>query len=153
MPVDCKPWRGALTTLGYGIVRAKGKQTYAHRAAYCEANGVALADIAGLVVRHVCDNPPCVEPAHLLLGTQADNMRDMALRKRARKLPQRGEENGFAKLTAARVLEMRRAYVRGSAEFGTRGLAKRFGVDPSQVHHIVTRKQWAHLPQERATCP
>ena len=54
-----------------------------HRAEYCLANGLTLEDIAGLVVMHTCDNPRCINPEHLVLGTQRDNMLDMRNKGRA----------------------------------------------------------------------
>ena len=66
-----------LTNRGYGRFRYKGRMTLAHRLAYCEANNVSLDSIADLVVRHKCDNPQCINPEHLEIGTQADNIRDM----------------------------------------------------------------------------
>ena len=118
---ECIEWTGARSAAGYGRLGTK----YAHRVAYEKAHGPIAR---GMVVRHRCDNPPCVNPAHLELGTQADNMRDMAVRGRAssgeaharimrraaargdshgfRKHPElcpRGEEQGSAKLTNANV--------------------------------------------------
>ena len=83
----CIEFDGArLSSGGYGAIRHEGKVVRAHRLAYCHANGVTLESIAGFEVRHSCDNPPCINPAHLLLGTHTDNMRDMFERDR-RKLP------------------------------------------------------------------
>lgn len=77
-PADCWLWRGAITSAGYGSVGIVCREHHevtrpAHRVAYVLAHG----DIpSGLVVMHSCDNPPCVNPAHLSLGTHADNRRD-----------------------------------------------------------------------------
>jgi hypothetical protein len=72
----CWPWLGCLSTAGYG--RA-GKRGYAHRLAYEFAYGPIPA---GLEIRHACDNPPCCNPAHLLVGTREDNAHDMVVRGR-----------------------------------------------------------------------
>ena len=70
----CWEWLGQLSHDGkYGTIPVLGKCIYAHRAAYTNAHG-SIAP--GLHVRHKCDNPRCVNPSHLILGTHADNMRD-----------------------------------------------------------------------------
>jgi hypothetical protein len=78
----CQPWQGYRLKAGYGMLNTgpqpDGKHglRYAHRLAWELANGRRLRD--GEVVRHTCDNPPCCNPAHLLVGTQADNIEDAA---------------------------------------------------------------------------
>lgn len=79
---DCIIWTGAHTTLGYGIKMHNKRRLYVHRIAYCDANGLSISDITGMVVRHKCDVPACHNPEHLEIGTQADNMRDMRSRNR-----------------------------------------------------------------------
>ena len=74
--MSCKLWKKGKNKQGYGQRWYAGKNVLAHRAAYCGANGLTLEDIKGKVVRHTCDNPTCVNPKHLLLGTQLDNVRD-----------------------------------------------------------------------------
>lgn len=80
--MKCKPWSGGKNRQGYGQRWYQGKNVLAHRAAYCENHGLSLEDIKGQLVRHSCDNPPCVEPSHLLLGSHKDNYNDMVERRR-----------------------------------------------------------------------
>lgn len=70
----CWNWPGAMKVVGYGKVRWHGAEVYAHRKAWELING---AIPAGLYVLHRCDNPRCIRPAHLFLGTHLDNMKDM----------------------------------------------------------------------------
>lgn len=78
--------------LGYVPLTRNRKGTKAHRVAYCEANNLTLADIEGVTIRHSCDVRNCIEPTHLLSGTQTDNMQDMSVRKRSAKLTATAEE-------------------------------------------------------------
>lgn len=80
-PSNCWEWTGSRLPKGYGQFRALGEQ-YAHRVSYILKYRV---DIDGLVVCHRCDNPPCVNPEHLFIGTLDDNMRDMVLKGRSKK--------------------------------------------------------------------
>lgn len=141
-PDECWLWTAA-KALGYGKVHARGKQRCAHREAYEAANGAGSA--GGLDVRHRCDTPACVNPAHLELGTHLDNMRDMIERGRHRTDPRKGEDNGRAKLTEAAVRAIRAEYVPYCHLHGASAIARRYGVDQSVVSGIVNRKIWTHV--------
>lgn len=78
-PSECWPWLGSTTAGGYGAIWVSRELVYAHRVAFYLANGHWPQ-----VTRHSCDNPPCVNPSHLQDGEQADNVRDMYARGRAR---------------------------------------------------------------------
>lgn len=138
----CIEWEKSRTTAGYGRVFKDGKHVYAHRLAYCEANNLALEDISGLVVRHKCDNPPCVNPEHLEVGTHADNIRDRDARGRHRTAPPRGEESGSAKLTEDSVRKIRLAISSGEMQ---KDVAARFNVSRETIRRVVSGKSWGHL--------
>jgi hypothetical protein len=79
---ECIEVAGATVKGGYVQERAEGYSTLAHRVAYARAHGVPVRSLIGTVIRHTCDNPPCINPAHLVAGTASDNMRDMVDRGR-----------------------------------------------------------------------
>lgn len=146
----CWEWTGATTSFGYGVfwVPERRKLVGAHRFSLEITTGHIPK---GARVLHACDNPPCVR--HLFLGTQSDNMRDMADKGRwalngPRSLP-RGTNNHKSKLTEADVRAMRSAYTRGAPgrarENSLSDLADRYGVTVSNVHAIVQRRTWKHV--------
>lgn len=94
------------------------------------------------MVRHTCDNPPCCNPAHLVGGTTADNVRDMDERGRRVHGDHKGEANGFAKVTSEQVVSMREAHENGKT---LREIALQHGVSKSAVQLIVARKAWTHV--------
>lgn len=144
-PSGCWLWSGAQQgTTGYGKVRAGGKLRRAHREAFAAHNG--LGSTENIVVRHTCDTPLCVNPAHLLSGTQADNVRDKV--ERGRQRGAKGEAHGHSKLTEADIRAIRAAYVYRSKEHNLCALAQQFGVSHFAIHQIVRRKGWKHLPEE-----
>lgn len=128
----CLEWTGRTNVHGYGVAVYGGEKLGAHRLAYTAHVG-PIPD--GLSVCHTCDNRRCVNPAHLFLGTNAENTAD-----RDRKGRQaRGEQSGRAKLTESDV----RA-IRASAEPHA-VLAKRFGVGATIISSIRTGKAWRHV--------
>lgn len=141
----CMEWAGAKTRGGYGLRKVDGRLSYVHRLSYCEANSLNLDDIAGKVVRHRCDNPACFNPSHLMIGTQADNLRDMRERGRGRGWAPAGVKNPSVKLNEDEVRFVLKHHVPQSREWGASALAKRFGVSESRIGHIVNGKAWRHL--------
>lgn len=139
MNTPCIEW-GKSKCRGYGQLTIKGQHVKAHRLAYAQAHGMSLQQLKGKHVRHGCDNPACVNPEHLELGTHAQNMRDMAERGRAKGL--KGELNKAAKLTAAEVADIRSKYVPRDRTNGSRGLARLYGVEHRQILNIVHGKTW-----------
>ncbi len=142
---DCIEWEGTRQRQGYGIISGQGviNGQLAHRVAYCEAHGLTIYDIAGQVVRHKCDNPPCVNPNHLELGTRTDNARDRDSRGRTPK----GEAHCRAKLTKLQVQDIRSRYVPRCKVNGSHALAKEYGLSQSTISEIITRKIWKHLEE------
>jgi hypothetical protein len=135
----CWLWAAAKTSTGYGNVRMGGGPRKAHREAYEAEHGAGSAD--GLVVRHKCDTRLCVNPDHLELGTQADNVRDRDERERQAK----GETNGRAKLTDDDVRAIRATYVLRSRTHGQAALARQFGVSGPLIGQITRRELWRHV--------
>lgn len=133
----CIVWDGPFSPRGYGHigVRVGGKlKTYrTHRLAYELRHG---AIPVGLVVRHKCDNPPCINMDHLELGTDADNTADRQVRGRTAIR----ERNGAAVLTSDQVDEIRSLY--GSGSFTQKSLGQRFGVCQAHISKIIRNVQW-----------
>jgi len=139
----CWLWTGFLDGKGYGrftIARgiAGAYSEGAHRVSWALTNG---AIPTGVHVLHNCDNPWCVNPAHLRLGTHAENMADMATRGRARGGSKPGEACGHAKLSWDTVREIRRLWALPSHP-SQRALGERFGVDRATISYVVRGKTW-----------
>ena len=107
---------------------------FAHRLAYEAVYGPIPT---GMCVCHRCDNPRCVNPGHLFLGTQKDNMQDMVIKSRSTK----GERNRHAKLTTCQVAQIRYLYALGN--FTQQELADAYRVNNSNINRLLSRKQWA----------
>jgi hypothetical protein len=139
-PDGCWLWTGWHDAAGYGemSIPGTGRNTKAHRVAYLLTKG-PIPD--GLLVLHRCDNPPCVRPGHLFLGTQGDNARDREAKGRGRQ--PRGERTGRAKLDATRVSAIRARYASGTASQPQ--LAREYGVSTSLISLIVRREAWRHI--------
>lgn len=145
----CWIWDGSVDADGYGVFWANGKNARAHRYSYELHKG----PIGDSVVMHSCDNPRCVRPEHLSLGTHADNVADRVAKGRgalgdkngARRCPEkvpRGSLNGHARLTESDVAAMRDARAGGATYMA---LARRFRVCRSQVYNVCNRAQWRHV--------
>jgi hypothetical protein len=132
---ECLIWFGQKCPKGYGRLRLEGKMQRAHRLMYQIKHG-PIAD--GQVVRHSCDTPSCINPNHLSLGTQADNVHDMCDRGRTNR--PKGEQHPKAKLTDSQVAEIRRRYVPGAYGKGAHCLAKEFGVSKQGIQAILSGK-------------
>lgn len=138
----CWLWSGQCHPSGHGTVKNTAHDGFykAHRYSYYVANGDFDRT---LCVLHKCDNPHCVNPDHLYLGTHQQNMKDMVDRKR---IPdRRGSKCVNAKLTEEQVLEIRRTFKTRSKEFGSDALAMKFGVGRSNINNILCRLSWTHI--------
>ncbi len=134
----CWEWAAGRFHRGYGSVWVDGKARKAHRVSFELSRGPIPHN---LKVLHRCDNPPCVNPDHLFLGTDADNAADRDAKGRAGVL--RGESHGRAAITTEQATEVRDLWLFGACG---KALAERFGISRSCVERIATGKSWAHLP-------
>lgn len=137
-PKECWHWRGARTKDGYGNFWTGDRSDRAHRFAYQLAKGPIPE---GLIVCHSCDEPSCVNPNHLWVGTHADNSDDKLAK--GRDNPPRGSRNRHAKLTKHQVVEIRRLYAAG--RHTQDALAAKFGITQASVWAIVQRRTWSHV--------
>lgn len=155
---SCHIWRGRIREFGYGMFDFSNMSRRAHRVSWVIHNGEIPND---LHVLHRCDNPPCCNPRHLWLGTDADNVNDRIAKGRtsadhsnrergnyhhSRRRPEglaRGVINGQAKLKEHEVYEIRRLSINGRSHTT---ISRMFGVCRSNVRLIVNRLTWRHLP-------
>lgn len=139
----CWLWTGAPSddtpTGQYGRFRVHGVQERAHRVSWLLHKG----DIPdGLHVLHRCDNPACVRPDHLFLGTNQDNVADRVAKGRSANMPHPGEAHPMRKLDEASIRSIRELYRAGERQSD---LARAFGIDRSTVCEIVNRRKWRHV--------
>lgn len=125
---------------GHGMASVFGstKKVLHHRLVYCQSHNLSLDDIKGKVVMHTCDNPACINPAHLRLGTQADNIADRNAKGRQAK----GVTHSSNKLTPDQVLQIR------NSKEDRHKLAKLYGVTAQSISDIRLNKTWKHLKGE-----
>lgn len=132
---DCWEWTGRKDKDGYGVVMLDGKNIRGHRLSYAYHNNIKLEDMKGLVVCHKCDNPSCVNPDHLFLGTVKDNAADARDKGRAFV----GVLNGRAKLTKKDVLAILKD------DRIHREIAKDYGVTRATISNVKRGSTWKHL--------
>lgn len=145
-PDKCWIWQGSIKSTGYGQLMVNYKNISVHRYAYELANGPIPS---GMFVCHSCDNRRCVNPAHLWLGTAADNYNDMVAKGRKGETPRErraelararfGERSYVAKLKRTDVIEIRRRVTNGESQ---RAVASDFHIDQSTVSSIIRGLTW-----------
>ena len=133
----CWLWTRPGNKDGYGKFQILDKTKIAHRVSWELTNG-PIPD--GLQVLHKCDVPACVNPAHLWLGTQLDNMRDKHTKGRA--VYARGEQSGTARLTEQNVYEV---FSLRRAGWKQKQIADLYGVKQQCISRILSKKRWAHI--------
>ena len=131
---DCVEWQKRKDRQGYGLTWHEGKNMRAHRLAWINANG---AIPYGMCVLHKCDNPSCVNPDHLFLGSRGENNKDRASKGRSAR--HSGVKHPLAKLTDRQVIAIRND-PRTQAE-----IAIEHGVDQSTISNIKRRINWSHI--------
>lgn len=134
---SCWLWTAGKYGKGYGSYTLDGKNQSAHRVSWKFVYGEIPE---GLCVLHKCDTPSCVNPDHLFLGTNQDNMDDKVSKGRQ----PRKESHWRSKLTQAQVDEIRKTFRHGkSGEFSGRSLAEKYGVTKHHIKLIAKNKSWA----------
>lgn len=144
---ECWNWIAGKSAYGYGQFSIKNKIYGAHRISYIIHNGEIPEDdpYHGYCICHKCDNPSCVNPAHLFIGTTKENIQDMVNKGRLRwVIPEtKGEKNGQHKLSEEQVREIREKYI--PYKYSVYKLAKEYNVSKSTIGYVVTYKRWQHL--------
>lgn len=136
----CIEWTGAVLDNGYGQVRYQGAKLYVHRAAWIAANGPIPE---GQQVCHHCDNKICINPEHLFIGTQYDNMQDMIQKGRKVAIGRPGSKNHKAKLSESDVARIRNLYE--NAGLTRKELCALYGISKTAMQRILTRAGWEHV--------
>jgi hypothetical protein len=141
----CLEWQNAIHDTGYGVFAIGKKMFRAHRYAWEITNGQIPV---GLFVCHRCDNRKCVDPAHLFLGTQMDNMRDMSSKGRSGSVVRpeklsRGSHRYNAKLSEEAVRFIRAAYAEGGVT--QKELGRKYGVPRALITKVINWEAWRHV--------
>lgn len=136
---SCWLWTAACFSNGYGAFRLGPKQLRAHRWSFSHFNGPIPE---GAVVMHICDVKRCVNPAHLRVGTQLENQRDMTRKGRGRFGTRNGGIKYAPKLSYALANEIRERYAKGDVTQAN--LANEYGVNQTMIGLIVRGQRWNH---------
>jgi hypothetical protein len=131
----CWVWMGSTQVRGYGELISNKRKYLAHRASYEAFVGEIPK---GMYVCHACDNVACVNPNHLFLGTQKQNLQDMASKGRSTW----GEKNANSKLTEEQVKEIKHGFVNGKTDIE---LSVQFNISRSTIYGIRNRRLWGYI--------
>jgi len=142
-PDGCWIWTGSLNNSGYGQITVDNKRQYAHRISFALINGQIPERMD---VCHRCDNPKCVRPDHLFIGTHAENMADSVSKRRHT----HGTKTHWCKLTPDDVKTIRARHPkaplnRHRPRHSLARTAREFGITTSNISAILRRKSWAHI--------
>lgn len=142
LKTPCWEWTGLKGKSGYGAVFFRGKIWRTHRLSWFIKHGKIPDKIE---ICHDCDNPPCLNPAHLFMGTHLENMQNAKHKKRL--VSHQGEDHGCSKLNEKQVTEIRSRYVANTNSVHI--LAKEFKVSKSTILLIATNRIWKHIPMPK----
>ena len=134
----CWLWLAYVDRNGYGQIQVDKKTRYAHQVSYELYVGPITE---WMHVLHKCDNPCCVNPYHLFLGTHSDNIADIMKKGRSPK----GVKNGHAKLVESQIIKIRQQYETGN--YSQRDLARKYNTAQHNISRIASGKRWAHVGQ------
>jgi hypothetical protein len=137
---ECWHWVGQILSNGYGRISLGSKKDgngLAHRVSWKLHNKKDIPD--GMYVMHKCDNPSCVNPYHLSIGTPKDNTQDMIQKGRKRTVSPKGEGNGKSLLDAEKVRLIRSSTLNHAA------LGRQLGVSPNCIRGVRTGRTWSHI--------
>jgi len=134
----CWEWVGRVDEDGYGRIEYEGKDQPASRVMWIVCKGPIPADV---LVCHTCDNPPCINPDHLFLGSNAENTADSVAKGR-RKGINLGESNNMTSLTDEVVRQIRSEEASGVTQIE---IARKRGIPKVTVHNVVRRKTWKRV--------
>lgn len=142
---DCWEWQGTIHKKGYGVFCVKSTNFHAHRIGYMMLVGPVSE---GLCVLHKCDNRRCVNPNHLFLGTNYDNVQDREQKGRGKFVRLVGDEHPGRKLTNAGVCMVRELHAKG--QYTQKQLADAFGVSLSLICGVIKGKKRPGVTKEQS---
>ena len=135
---ECWNWKASIRSDGYGQLN-RGKRGLGMESAHRVSWTIHFGDIpVGLHILHSCDNKLCVNPSHLFLGTNSDNVSDKVKKDRQMK----GESVPTSKLNRKDIKEIRKLYVPWSRDYSIASLAKQFNVSYAAIYKVVSRETW-----------
>ncbi len=134
----CWNWKKYKNSLGYGIINVKGKIHLAHRISWQIFKGEIPES---LLICHTCDNPSCINPNHLWMGTNKENQEDMFKKNRSRHV--RGDDHSSSKLDSEKVKKIRS--LSKPRYYTAKRLAEEFKVSEVTIHNIIYGRTWRHL--------